>query len=62
MNRESLEKVVDDLKHNIDELKKELERSYEALYKVCADLISITYPKNGEDVDELVNKYLDDEQ
>lgn len=62
MNRERMEKVADDLKHNFDMFKKELERSYEALYKACADLISITYPKNGEDVDELVNKYLDDEQ
>lgn len=59
---ERLEQIVDDLQIQINIIIEGLEASYNALYKACADLISITYPKNGEDVDELVSKYLDDEQ
>lgn len=40
-----------------------IKRYQNALYRACADLISVNYPRKGENVQELVNKYLyDDEQ
>lgn len=59
---ERLKQIVDDLEIQINIIKEGLLASYTALYKACADLLSVNYPKNGEDVDELVKKYLNDDE
>lgn len=59
---ERLKQIVDDLQIQINIIIEGLEASYNALYKACADLLSVNYPKNGEDVDELVKKYLNDDE
>ena len=62
MIRTMMNSQLDFLEESNRRLIEEVDELRHALYAACADLISINYPNNHMDVDELFDKYVLDQK